>query len=72
MISHTNLLNEVQLKKNIQTLEDMAEVDLPINAMIDSFTDLEVDDIDLEDLGNPTLCAEYVKDIYKYMNKLEV
>nr|P51987.1 RecName: Full=G2/mitotic-specific cyclin-B [Hydra viridissima]CAA62471.1 cyclin B [Hydra viridissima] len=71
MISQTNLLNEVQMKKNIQNLEDMAEVDLPINSMIDSFTDLEVDDIDLEDLGNPTLCAEYVKDIYKYMNKLE-
>lgn len=33
---------------------------------------LEVEDIDEDDLGNPTLCAEYVKDIYKYLKKLEI
>ncbi|XP_065672667.1 G2/mitotic-specific cyclin-B [Hydra vulgaris] len=72
-VSQSNLISDVQLKttKIIPAYQDIADVDVPINAMINSFTELEVDDIDLEDLGNPTLCAEYVKDIYKYMNKLE-
>ena len=34
--------------------------------------DIDVEDIDEEDELNPLLCAEYVKDIYKYMKKREV
>ena len=33
---------------------------------------IPVDDIDTADSDNPQLCAEYVKDIYKYMRDLEV
>lgn len=33
--------------------------------------DIDVEDIDEEDELNPLLCAEYVKDIYKYMKKRE-
>lgn len=32
----------------------------------------EIDDIDLFDRDNPQLCADYVKEIYTYMMKLEV
>ena len=31
-----------------------------------------IEDIDAFDIENPQLCCEYVKDIYKYMEKLEV
>ena len=33
---------------------------------------LFIDNIDVIDSDNPQLCAEYVKDIYAYMMKLEV
>lgn len=33
---------------------------------------LGIEDIDENDLENPTLCAEYVKDIYRHMRKAEV
>ena len=33
---------------------------------------LYIEDIDAPDSGNPQLCAEYVKEIYEYMMKLEV
>lgn len=33
---------------------------------------LQIEDIDLTDADNPQLCAEYAKDIYKYMKELEV
>lgn len=29
-------------------------------------------DVDADDYGNPMLCSEYVKDIYKYLRQLEV
>ncbi|XP_076016111.1 G2/mitotic-specific cyclin-B1 [Genypterus blacodes] len=31
-----------------------------------------IKDVDADDYENPMLCSEYVKDIYKYMRKLEV
>ena len=34
--------------------------------------DPEIDNIDAVDADNPQLCAEYVKDIYQYMQQLEV
>ena len=34
--------------------------------------EIDVEDIDADDLTNPSLCAEYVKDIYEYMHFLEV
>ncbi len=33
---------------------------------------LYIDDIDAIESDNPQLCAEYVKEIYVYMMKLEV
>ena len=33
---------------------------------------LHIDDIDTSDADNPQLCAEYVKEIYQYMQELEV
>lgn len=33
---------------------------------------LIIDDIDESDRDNPQLCAEYVKEIYSYMQELEV
>ena len=40
--------------------------------LTEQLAEVEVEDIDAGDLTNPSLCAEYVKDIYKYMHKLEV
>ena len=40
--------------------------------LTEQMAEVEVEDIDADDLTNPSLCAEYVKDIYKYMHKLEV
>ncbi|XP_008935965.1 PREDICTED: G2/mitotic-specific cyclin-B2, partial [Merops nubicus] len=31
-----------------------------------------IEDIDAEDLGNPQLCSDYVKDIYLYLRELEL
>ena len=31
-----------------------------------------IEDIDADDYLNPQLCAEYVKDVYKYLHRLEV
>uniref|UniRef100_A0A8C7TNN3 Cyclin B1 n=1 Tax=Oncorhynchus mykiss TaxID=8022 RepID=A0A8C7TNN3_ONCMY len=33
---------------------------------------LNIKDVDADDYDNPMLCSEYVKDIYKYLQKLEV
>lgn len=33
---------------------------------------LSIKDVDADDYDNPMLCSEYVKDIYKYLQKLEV
>jgi len=80
--SQSNLMNEKKkyVKEPvsiIEVLED-GEIDALISEeedddimTLENFANLSVDDIDLDDLGNPTLCAEYVKDIYKYMRKLE-
>lgn len=43
-----------------------------ISKLTEQMAEVEVEDIDADDLTNPSLCAEYVKDIYKYMHKLEV
>jgi len=40
--------------------------------MAEAFSDLNIDDIDNNDFENPQLCAEYVKDIYKYIREQEV
>ncbi|XP_072133834.1 G2/mitotic-specific cyclin-B2 [Mobula birostris] len=37
-----------------------------------SGTLLEIEDIDAEDGGNPQLCSQYIKDIYKYLHQLEM
>ncbi|XP_067827594.1 G2/mitotic-specific cyclin-B2 [Heptranchias perlo] len=37
-----------------------------------SGTLLEVEDIDAQDGGNPQLCSQYIKDIYKYLRQLEM
>ena len=33
---------------------------------------LHIEDIDAADADNPQLCVEYVKEIYQYMQELEV
>lgn len=33
---------------------------------------LEVKDVDTDDVSDPNLCSEYVKDIYNYLKVLEV
>ena len=40
--------------------------------MAEAFSELNIDDIDTNDFDNPQLCAEYVKDIYKYIREQEV
>lgn len=40
--------------------------------MAEAFSELHIDDIDTDDFDNPQLCAEYVKDIYKYIREQEV
>jgi len=42
-----------------------------ITKLAEQIADFDVEDIDADDFANPTLCAEYVKDIYKYLHKLE-
>ena len=50
-----------------------AEVEaMDVNSMTDAFKDqLCFDDIDQDDYDNPQLCAEYVKDIYRYLLQME-
>ena len=38
----------------------------------EAFSEMTIDDIDTNDFDNPQLCAEYVKDIYKYIREQEV
>jgi len=40
--------------------------------MAEAFSELNIDDIDNNDFDNPQLCAEYVKEIYKYIREQEV
>ncbi|KAJ7988426.1 hypothetical protein DPEC_G00323430 [Dallia pectoralis] len=44
------------------------------NDLCQAFSDvlLNIKDVDADDYDNPMLCSEYVKDIYKYLQKLEV
>ena len=47
-------------------MEDVDEVAAKLSSQ------LYIEDIDVVDRSNPQLCAEYVKDIYEYMMRLEV
>ncbi|XP_065898984.1 G2/mitotic-specific cyclin-B-like isoform X2 [Dysidea avara] len=40
--------------------------------MAEAFSELNIDDIDNNDFDNPQLCAEYVKEIYKYIREQEL
>lgn len=44
------------------------------NELCQAFSDvlLNIKDVDADDYDNPMLCSDYVKDIYKYLQKLEV
>ncbi|XP_062312109.1 G2/mitotic-specific cyclin-B1 isoform X2 [Osmerus eperlanus] len=44
------------------------------NDLCQAFSDvlLTIKDVDADDYDNPMLCSEYVKDIYKYLQQLEV
>uniref|UniRef100_A0A6Q2XLA9 G2/mitotic-specific cyclin-B1 n=1 Tax=Esox lucius TaxID=8010 RepID=A0A6Q2XLA9_ESOLU len=44
------------------------------NDLCQAFSDvlLNIKDVDADDYDNPMLCSEYVKDIYKYLQQLEV
>jgi cyclin B len=56
-----------ELQKDDPGLEDME-----VNNMADAFSDqLSIEDIDQDDFENPQLCADYVKDIYRYLRHLE-
>ena len=78
MKSQSNLQNKS--KKDVIEIHDNGGIEDVLNSMpmeedinvVSAFSELKVDDIDEDDMGNPTLCAEYVKDIYNYMHKLEV
>ncbi|XP_031433470.1 G2/mitotic-specific cyclin-B1-like isoform X2 [Clupea harengus] len=46
----------------------------PSDDLCQAFSDTlieDIDDVDADDHSNPTLCSEYVKDIYKYLQQLE-
>lgn len=61
-------------KDEIDEEEEMKNMRLEndeIAKLTEQLAEVEVEDIDADDLTNPSLCAEYVKDIYKYMHKLE-
>ena len=46
--------------------------DMEVNNMVEAFTEqMSIEDIDQDDHDNPQLCHEYVKDIYKYLRRLE-
>ena len=67
-----------QKKGHVKVTEPALTVPDPITAspeamdMAEAFSDLNIDDIDNNDFENPQLCAEYVKDIYKYIREQEV
>ncbi|XP_071219223.1 G2/mitotic-specific cyclin-B1-like isoform X2 [Salvelinus alpinus] len=44
------------------------------NELCQAFSDvlLNIKDVDADDYDNPMLCSDYVKDIYKYLQKLEI
>lgn len=52
---------------------DEADVEaMDVNSMTNAFQEqLCFDDIDQDDYDNPQLCAEYVKDIYRYLLQME-
>ena len=58
-------IDEEEEMKNLIGNDEVAK-------LTEQMAEVEVEDIDADDLTNPSLCAEYVKDIYKYMHKLEV
>lgn len=78
MKSQSNIQNKA--KTDVIEIHDDREIEDVLNSMpmeedinvVSAFSELKVEDIDEDDMGNPTLCAEYVKDIYSYMHKLEV
>ena len=43
-----------------------------VESELPTIVELAIEDIDAFDIEDPQLCCEYVKDIYKYMEKLEV
>ena len=59
-------------------LQGVKEKEKPIIApalvkpVLPTIVEQPIEDIDAFDIEDPQLCCEYVKDIYKYMEKLEV
>jgi len=64
-------------KKDVFIFQDDSEEETrqfendQIAKLTEQMAEIDVEDIDADDLTNPSLCAEYVKDIYKYMHVLE-
>jgi len=58
-----------KLKQEKQEVKIHEDEDMDVAS--DLFDQLDLVDIDANDLLNPLLCAEYVKDIYGYLNELE-
>lgn len=76
--SSSKLQSHVSDKKDVFIFHDeikeekhVVEVEDPVTKLAEQIADFDVEDIDADDFHNPTLCAEYVKDIYKYLHKLE-
>lgn len=61
------LKEEPQYEKSLPSPESM-----DVGQITEAFSEqLLIEDIDSQDADNPQLCAEYAKDIYKYMKELE-
>merc|ERR1712224_507557 len=64
--------NDANDLKHLKQKEESKHVEYPVeSALEDIKISSKVKDIDADDTQNLTLCAEYVKDIYKYLRKSE-
>jgi len=56
---------------NLEKSEQMESMDISNNEMDTLSVEPEIEDIDVEDAGNPQLVVEYVNDIYNYLRHVE-
>ncbi|KAL7838257.1 hypothetical protein AOLI_G00266610 [Acnodon oligacanthus] len=65
--------NEVQILSEPSSPVPMETSSCAPEDLCQAFSDvlLNIKDVDADDYDNPMLCSEYVKDIYKYLRRLE-
>ena len=68
----TNLTQRNAFLQGVKQKEKSVAAPPEVKPVLPTIVEQVVEDIDAFDVEDPQLCCEYVKDIYKYMEKLEV